>query len=170
MQGLPDIIITRFDVEPTKPRVGQPATITVELYNRGESAASMFWVDFYISPTTVPTSAGVLWNEVCGVTPCQGIAWKVNGLGASERITLTSAADSYAAPQSYWTESFLTGGTHDLYVYADSWSGTNPSGSVGESDEENNRAELIGVSIEGQTHLSQEGGEPTVSPREEPRP
>jgi hypothetical protein len=83
----PDLVITAFSVIPANPVSGQPAMITIQVKNQGGAATGPFYIDFYINPSIVPTTAGYRWEDVCGVTPCDGIAWLVNGLGPGEIIT-----------------------------------------------------------------------------------
>jgi len=81
------------------------------------------------------------WYDICGMTPCYGLAWHVSGgLAPGQSVTLTSTPDSYAVDYSIWPGSFASG-TSDLYLYADSWNPWVSSGAVLESDETNNLAE-----------------------------
>jgi PKD repeat protein len=154
-----DLVVTRFTVNPAQPQAGKPAEVVVEITNQGETAASPFWVDFYINPSTPPTEAGQIWNERCTLTPCYGIAWAVSkGLQPGETIVLRSTPDSYDAGSTVWPGYFASG-TRSLYVYVDSWNGTDPNGNVEESDETNNRAEILNLNVTGTTSAAQRQSE-----------
>jgi uncharacterized repeat protein (TIGR01451 family) len=128
---------------------GQPVAITVIITNQGGTAATPFWVDFYINPSTPPTAPNVPWNSVCLLNPCFGLAWYVSGgLAPGQSIVLTSVANSYDPNQSRWAGWFANG-TTDLYLFVDSWNRPVGAGAVTESDETNNRAELHGLSVTG---------------------
>jgi len=146
--ALPDLVVTEFSVTPANLALGEAATVKVVVENQGEGGAGPFWVDFYISPDPVPNSAGIRWDTVCSVTPCDGIAWEVTGLQAGESVVLTS--DSFAPDQTVWSGGFRAPGTHDLYVYVDSWNEGQITGAVDETAEANNRAELLGVQVIGE--------------------
>ncbi|NJM04946.1 PKD domain-containing protein [Candidatus Gracilibacteria bacterium] len=142
-QKAADLVVTRFTVNPAQPQAGKPAEVIVEITNQGETAAAPFWVDFYINPSAPPTQAGQIWNERCTLSPCYGIAWAVSqGLQPGEKIVLRSTPDSYDAGSTNWPGYFASG-TRSLYVYVDSWNGSDPAGNVEESDETNNRAEIL---------------------------
>jgi PKD repeat protein len=138
-----DLVITRFEVTPTTPAPEQPVLITVEVKNQGDQPTGAFWVDLYINPNRPPTSAGRPWESTCTLDPCYGMAWFVaGGLQPGQSVVLTSTPESYYADNTIWQGSFAPG-TRNLYVYADSWNQTNPNGVVTESNETNNRAELL---------------------------
>ena len=145
----PDLVGS-FTLNPTNPAAGQPVTITVRITNQGSAPASNFWVDFYIDPTTPPTAANQPWNRSCGATQCPyGIAWYISStVGPGQSITVTSTAGSYFAKNTIWP-GFFVGGTHNLYLYVDSWNPTVASGAVAESNETNNRAERLGLVVSG---------------------
>jgi len=135
---LPDLVGS-FSLTPNNPDAGEPVLITAVITNVGTAAADAFWVDFYINPSQVP-SVNLAWYDICGMTPCYGLAWHVSGgLAPGESVTLTSTPDSYAVDYSIWPGSFANG-TSDLYLYADSWNPTVSAGAVLESDETNNLA------------------------------
>lgn len=126
----------------------QPVTITVTITNDGPVASGPFWVDLYINPRVPPTSGEQLWNDLCELLTCYGLAWRViDGLGPGESITLTSTPDSLSVNHSRWL-GFFANGTTDLYLYVDTWnSDRDPAGAVAESNEANNRAELHGLTV-----------------------
>jgi hypothetical protein len=148
----PDLVVEAFTVTPAKSSyaAGEPVLITVKVKNVGGSPTTIgFWVDLYINPSTPPTTPNVRWNDVCGISPCYGIAWYVNqSLAPGQSITLTSAPGQFAGPQSIWPGSFASG-TNALYVYVDSYNPPVPTGAVVEGNETNNRAEITGFVVAG---------------------
>ncbi len=145
----PDLVGS-FTLAPDKTdfSAGEPVLITAVVTNVGTAAADAFWVDFYINPSAVPV-VNVRWNDVCGTSPCYGLAWYVSGgLAPGQSVTLTSTPDSYAAAYSIWPGYFASG-TSDLYLYVDVWNPPVPTGGVAESDETNNLAERHGLSVTG---------------------
>lgn len=127
---------------------GEPVEITAVITNQGGAATGPFWTDLLINPSTPPASANVIWNKVCGMTPCFGIAWAVPSLAAGQSITLTSTEDSFAKDYTTWPGWFAVG-TSDLYLYVDSYDLSSPTGAVQESDESNNRFEQHGLDVSG---------------------
>jgi hypothetical protein len=128
---------------------GEPVTIDVTITNNGSVRAEPFWVDLYINPSQPPIAANRTWNMVCGLTPCFGVTWAVEGgLDPGASITLSSAPGQFAAPYSIWPGYFARG-TADLYLYVDSWNPGVAAGAVAESNEGNNRAELHGLVVTG---------------------
>jgi hypothetical protein len=148
----PDLVVEAFTVTPAKSSyaAGEPVLITVKVKNVGGSPTTVgFWVDLYINPSTPPTTPNVRWNDVCGISPCYGIAWYVNqSLAPGQSITLTSAPGQFAGPQSIWPGSFASG-TNALYVYVDSYNPPVPTGAVVESNETNNSAQITGFVVAG---------------------
>jgi hypothetical protein len=148
----PDLVVEAFTVTPAKSSyaAGEPVLITVKVKNVGGSPTTIgFWVDLYINPSTPPTTPNVRWNDVCGISPCYGIAWYVNqSLAPGQSITLTSAPGQFAGPQSIWPGSFASG-TNALYVYVDSYNPPVPTGAVVESNETNNSAQITGFVVAG---------------------
>jgi len=151
--SLPDLVGS-FSLTPNNPDAGEPVLITAVITNVGTPAADAFWVDFYINPSQVP-SVNLAWYDICGMTPCYGMAWYVSGgLAPGQSVTLTSTPDSYAVAYSIWPGYFASG-TSDLYLYVDSWNPTVSTGGVLESDETNNlaarqiRVTGLGVADEG---------------------
>jgi hypothetical protein len=136
----PDLVGS-FSLSPNSLAPNQPVTVTVIITNQGDIAASQFWVDFYINPSTPPTDTNQPWNKRCGLTPCYGIAWYITGtLAPGQSMILTSTPDSYFGPNTRWKGKFAEG-TSDLYLYVDSWNPGVATGAVEEGDEANNRAE-----------------------------
>ncbi|MDW8234891.1 MAG: SdrD B-like domain-containing protein, partial [Roseiflexaceae bacterium] len=109
----PDLVVEEFTVTPAKTSyaAGEPVLITVKVKNVGGSPTTIgFWVDLYINPSTPPTTPNVRWNDVCGISPCYGIAWYVNqALAPGQSITLTSAPGQFAGLQSVWPGYFASG-------------------------------------------------------------
>ncbi|NJO05972.1 MAG: hypothetical protein HC876_10875 [Chloroflexaceae bacterium] len=144
--ALPDLVVTTFEVTPQNPVAGAAAEVVVEITNAGDAASGPFWVDFFIGPDAPPTAAGTRWDDACGLEPCDGIAWIVQGLEPGASVRLTSA--SFEADYSRWNGAFMVAGTHDLYVYADIWSAAGDTdGAVEETSEDNNRAVLPAVTV-----------------------
>ncbi len=143
----PDLVVTSFTVTPAQPRVNQPVQLSITIENQGLGASGAFWVDLYLDPQVVPDRAGVRWDTTCRTTSCQGMAWSVKSLAPGERVTLTSAPTSYNIPYSRWLGRFTAPGTHNLYVYVDSWGGSDGRGAVIESNETNNRASVLDLRI-----------------------
>lgn len=129
---------------------GEPVQITVTVTNRGDQPAGVFWTDLYINPSAPPTTVNQRWDTRCGMQPCYGIGWYVpGGLAPGASITLTSTPGSYLNDYAIWPGWFASG-TSDLYLYVDSWDQTGATiGSVLETDEFNNRAELHGLQVTG---------------------
>ncbi|MFQ5611641.1 MAG: S8 family serine peptidase [Anaerolineae bacterium] len=142
----PDLT-SSLQLDPPRPEAGQPVTVTAVISNIGNADATAFWVDFYVDPEPVPTGANQIWNDLGSkVSPPQGIAWFVPGLAAGANTTLTS--HSYSTPHSVWSGGFVAG-TQDLYLYADSFNPGVETGGVPESNETNNRADLLGINVAG---------------------
>lgn len=170
LSGQPDLVITQISLEPDKQTfaAGEPVVIIVVVENRGTAFAPPFWVDAYINPSH-PPSANQIWNDLCTLSPCYGIAWGVQpGLAPGQRITLTSTPASYAAPYTRWPGSFAAG-TTDVYVLADSWNRGVSTGAVAESDETNNRADIHGLTVAG-SNPRQMGLRRAVVPLHRPMP
>jgi len=136
-KALPDLVGS-FTLEASKNPIGagDPVVVVVTITNQGIAEAEPFWVDFYINPSQTPT-ANNIWNELCTLDPCFGIAWGVaKRLAPGESITLRSDDGSFSAPHSLWP-GWLPSGTHTLALYVDSYS-QNPSGAMEESNKDNN--------------------------------
>lgn len=165
-----DLVVESFTVTPTSLETGELVRITATVKNTGGQAATGFWVDFYINPATVPTTANLTWNETCGtLKPCYGIAWFVTGLAPGASITLTSDASGFVAANSNWAGTFAPG-TSDVYLYVDSWNRNDatgvrvPDGAVLESNETNNRAAIHDITVTGTT-LAASAGAPALRAR-----
>ncbi len=144
---LPDLVGS-FSLTPDQANYpsGTPVLITAVVTNNGSAAAGPFWVDFYINPSQTP-AVNRPWNDLCGMSPCYGLAWYVSGgLGAGQSVTLTSA--DALGDYSIWPGHFASG-TTDLYLYVDSWNPTVSSGGVAESNENNNLSERHGLVVSG---------------------
>ncbi|MFQ3684491.1 SdrD B-like domain-containing protein, partial [Roseiflexus sp.] len=150
----PDLVVEEFTITPAKTSytAGEPVLITVKVKNVGGSPTTIgFWVDLYINPSTPPSAPNTRWNDVCGISPCYGIAWYVNqSLAPGQSITLTSAPGQFAGPQSVWPGHFASG-ANSLYVYVDSFNPPVPTGAIAESNEANNRAQITGFIVTGTT-------------------
>ena len=134
---LPDLHLSRFTITPSEPTLGRSAQIELVVENSGGQASGDFWVDLYINPNGSP-KINQTWSMLCQLEPCDGLAWQVHGLQPHEAITLTSTIDSYQPLYSRWGGGFRVSGPLQLYIYVDSWNGTNSNGAVLEANEENN--------------------------------
>jgi hypothetical protein len=134
---------------------GEPVTFTVTVTNVGDTATeAAFWVDLYLNPAQAPT-INQRWDKLCGLKPCNGIAWTVRDmLDPGETVVLTSTASSYETDYTRWP-GWLASGTTDVYVVVDSWncdadmSQCVPTGAVVEEDETNNLTRLGGLVVTG---------------------
>jgi hypothetical protein len=147
--GLPDLSGS-ISLAPNKSAfaAGEPVQINVTVTNSGSAPSESTWADLYINPSTPPTGPNMVWNSLCQLKPCFGLAWIVPTLNPGQSVTLSSASGSYAGPYSVWPGWFAKG-TSDLYFYVDSYNRGVPTGAVVESNESNNRAELHGLSVTG---------------------
>jgi len=147
---MPDLVVTNVEIDPAGSAftTGDQVAIRVTVKNQGSAAtASGFWVDLYVQPSAAP-AINTLWHQVCGITPCVGVAWPVRqALAPGQSIALTTAA-SYDPQRSFWL-GWLPSGTADIYALADSWNTSGTSGAVAESDEQNNSFHLGGLSVSG---------------------
>ncbi len=108
----------------------------ITITNQGLGTAEPFWADFYINPSETPGPNRV-WNQLCSLDPCFGIAWGVGQqLAPGESITLRSTVDQISAEHSVWPGWFAAG-SHTLALYVDSF-GPRASGNMDESREDNN--------------------------------
>jgi hypothetical protein len=136
-------LVASFSLSASTIVAHKPVLVTVTITNQGDAPADPFWVDFYVNPSTPPTTTNEPWDKSCGVRRCeQGIAWYVSKtLAPGESITLTSTPDSYFTKNTVWKGAFNTS-LLNLYLYADSWNPGVSTGAVYERNETNNRAEF----------------------------
>jgi len=152
--------------------------ITAVITNQGSASAGPFWVDFYINPSPAPTAANAPWNNVCGMTPCYGIAWYIpTSIAPGQSLTLVSLSGGpcsttsgtvghYCDVDTAWPGSFAPG-TQDLYMFVDSWNPGVSTGAVEEGDESNNRSEFhFGSALAGLSNFNFSG--PARSPESLP--
>lgn len=171
-------LIGSFSLSPVPSGAGQAVLITAVITNQGTIATGPFWVDFYINPSSAPTAANTPWNNVCGMTPCYGIAWYISSsLAPGQSLTLVSlsggpcsttsgTAGHYCDVDTMWPGSFASG-TQDLYLFVDSWNPGVATGAVDEGDESNNRSEFhFGSSLAGMSNFDFSG--PARSPESLP--
>ncbi len=127
-----------------------PPLITVVVSNIGNAPIDEpFWVDFYVNPSTPPSSltgADRRWQRVS----TQGIAWPVTTpIGPGGSLTLTSSG-GFDPVQSNWGTP-LPSGVYNFYAFADSFDNNDPTGplyvEVQESNENDNESSTTGVSI-----------------------
>jgi autotransporter family porin len=151
MGGQADLTITSLSISPSKQSyiAGETVQISVTVTNQGNApTTNAFWVDLYVNPARPPT-INTLWSDVCGITPCIGVAWPVlEPLAPGQSITLTTTRTSYDHDRSYWL-GWLPSGTTQIYALADSWNTSGSSGAVYESDEANNLAHIDGLTVTG---------------------
>ncbi len=164
LHPLPPDLTGSFTLSPAGPNfsAGSPVTINVVITNHGELAADAFWVDFYINPASTPT-VNNRWNDLCGMSPCYGLAWYVPSLGPGQSVALSS--NNPARDYSVWPGYFARG-TTNLHLYVDSW---NPGTSVGSVDERNENNNLYtypgGVMVTGLSVTNDEPATPTMPDR-----
>jgi hypothetical protein len=155
---LPDLVVSELSIIPAQAAytTSDDVTIKVTVTNTGQTpTASGFWVDLYINPNPVPTHANLPlpWYDttpqpICST--CFGISWSVEqALAPGESIELFSTSASYEEAFTYWL-GWLPAGTHNLYAYADTFNVDNLPGVIDEIDENNNRAEILGVQVTGE--------------------
>lgn len=165
--ALPDLVVEALTIAPEQAsyRAGEPVLLSVRVTNVGDGPATAFWVDLYLSPAAPPDAPSQRWDERCGIAPCYGLAWLVDGLAPGQSVTLTSRQPDPA--QSIWPGSFAPG-TSALYVYADSWNPGVATGGVRERDEANNLLARTGLSVTGASPNLAAAALPALPPR--PRP
>jgi hypothetical protein len=127
---------------------GQPVQITVTITNTGAAPSAAAWADLYINPAPPPSAPNSPWYETCGLDPCTGIVWRIPALAPGAHVTLTSTPASYAADYTIWP-GFFGAGTTDIYLFVDSYNAATTTGAVLEGNEQNNRAEIHGLSVTG---------------------
>ncbi|GAB4200520.1 MAG: hypothetical protein OHK0022_21710 [Roseiflexaceae bacterium] len=149
--GQADLAITAIGISPDRHlfTAGEAVTISVTVVNQGSApTTSGFWVDLYVNPARPPT-VNTLWSDVCGITPCVGVAWPVTTvLAPGQSITLTTTRSNYDPQRSFWL-GWLPSGTTRLYALADNWNTSGTSGAIQESSEANNGALLDGLTVTG---------------------
>jgi hypothetical protein len=147
----PDLVISSVTLTPSKTSftTSEPVQISVVIKNQGNAPTTPFWVDLYLNPSSTP-ALNLIWNKLCSLQPCYGIAWQVTQpLAPGAEITLTSTAESYFAPNTRWRGQLLSG-TTDLYVLADSWNPGQAIGASGDTNLGNNLAHIGGLRVTGQ--------------------
>jgi len=156
-----DLVISDFRLQPNKTNfsAGESVTVIVEVTNQGNIPVSQdFWVDFYINPEDIDANPVVptvnqRWDELCrdGAftgNPCYyGIVWLVeDDIAPGESVTLKSTTISSLF--SRWPGYFVNG-TERLYVQVDSWNPGVSTGAVAESNEANNLASILNITVSG---------------------
>jgi len=171
---MPDLIGS-FSLSPVPTGAGQAVLITAVITNQGSASTGLFWVDFYINPSTSPTEANQPWDDVCGMTPCYGIAWYIStSLAPGQSLTLVSLSGGpcstsggtlghYCDANTVWPGSFASGTQH-LYLFVDSWNPGVSTGAVAEGSENNNRSEFhFGAALSGLSNFSAAAPTPDMS-------
>jgi len=106
---MPDLIVESITTDPLQPIAGQPFNISVTVQNQGTADAGVFWIGWYKHLDSPPTP----------------------GQAADEYDSVSSlAADATYTMET--THTYDTPGYFDMYVQVDT------TGSVTESDEDNN--------------------------------
>jgi PKD repeat protein len=170
---LPDLVCNDLSIDPPDPTSGQVVLITVQMQNQGKLEADGFWVDLYINPTTPPAPGNLFpWQDVCDPSFCQGMAWRISNTplspGTSRNLISINGnyhPDGYDPANSNWTGS-LPAGTYDLYAYVDSIDNPvlkNTDGAVLESDEANNRCQMLDLVVLPFSPLEVDGPRPNKS-------
>lgn len=161
----PDLVVEQITLVPDKSSftAGEPVEILVRVKNIGDAPASGFWVDLYINPASQPGVVNQRWNEVCGLSPCYGMAWPVQSLAPGESIVLSSTVNDPG--QSIWPGSFAPGSSV-IYAFADSYNAGVATGANIERSESNNIAVLEGLSVTGGSLAAlPPGAPPSLPPR-----
>jgi PKD repeat protein len=143
-----DLACESLSLDPPVPQNGKPVAITVKFKNQGEGAV-------------VPTTNHLLpWQNACGgPSSCPtGIAWSVSNtaleVGLSRSLLSVPAPfhpDGFSPAHSQWS-GLLPAGNYNLYAYVDSIDNpvlANTDGAVKETNEFNNRCDLLGLTIAG---------------------
>jgi uncharacterized repeat protein (TIGR01451 family) len=164
----PDLIAS-FRISPANPSSSDTVVVTVLVTNTGSVATGTgFWLDFYVDPVWPPTEANQRWDELGD----EGIAWAVPALAPGQSALLTSDGSGGGIAPSVlhtdWSES-LSGGSHNLYVYADSFSSNgSPNGGILENSETNN-SDYLAVDVSGPIiNLSGQSAPVDLPPRWDP--
>lgn len=145
----PDVVVESLTINPARANfaAGETVEVLVTVVNQGNAPTTPFWVDLYAGPASPPVAANQRWDELCNPDRCVGLAWSVSTpLAPGQRLTLSSRAP--VANYSRWA-GWLPAGTSTLYAYADSWNEGVATGAMVESNEANNRGELLGLSVTG---------------------
>jgi hypothetical protein len=128
--AMPDLVVERVEIASQQGLDSVPVTVTVVIGNDGTVDAEMgFWVGLFIDPPIAPTV-----NSAFGPDG-DGALWYVPNLAAFETQTLSlkEVDDRYST-----FSGRLSPGTHELYVYVDSYNTDGEVGLVAEGDENNN--------------------------------
>lgn len=144
----PDLLVTKLELLPAGPTVGQPVLAQIIIRNIGdEDTGGAFWVDLYVDPDRRPR-VNRLWPELGE----QGAAWRVPGLKAGEsRLLYTGATGDPDRPGEPYAnfKAFSTPGEHRLYVLVDSYAVGLSAGTIAEHNEENNLLGPLTVTVSG---------------------
>ncbi|NJL33180.1 MAG: hypothetical protein HC893_04155, partial [Chloroflexaceae bacterium] len=93
----PDLVVSSIRLIPDQRTFTTNDSVQIEVIitNQGElPSRAAFWVDLSINPAETPRQ-NLRWEENCGTTACQGIAWGITGtLEVSETLVLRSESDS----------------------------------------------------------------------------
>ncbi|NJK82232.1 MAG: hypothetical protein HC914_21210, partial [Chloroflexaceae bacterium] len=152
----PDLVVSSIRLIPDQRTFTTNDSVQIEVIitNQGElPSRAAFWVDLSINPAETPRQ-NLRWEENCGTTACQGIAWGITGtLEVSETLVLRSDSDSSGTSNGIeratnWNGQFAAG-TTDLYVFVDAWNPEDDNGTIeeGPAGEQNNLLQLSGLTV-----------------------
>jgi hypothetical protein len=113
LEDLPDLVLDTFTMEPERPQVDQPVTITTQIRNAGTGDAPGWRVNLYVDPPDHPPTSTTPYSK----TTLYGITFPPGGTG-----TVTLSGYTFTEP----------GCHHVVYAWAD------PREGIEESDETNN--------------------------------
>ncbi|MDX1521115.1 MAG: CARDB domain-containing protein [Anaerolineae bacterium] len=127
--ALPDLVVSKIEVEPAVPLVGEETLISVTIKNQGSAPLNVnnnFLTDLYIDPPFVPQ---VNYHQI--VSPTLGLPWGGQWFfvppGTSHTFTTT------------WV--FTDVQTYEIWAQVDS-NGTQNTGDVQEANEDNNTKQI----------------------------
>ncbi len=126
----PDLVVEAVTIDPATPN-----NVSLRISNRGQAAATNFWVDLYYDPSAVP-QVNQPWSTL---NPGYGgAAWLVTELAPGAQVTLTLNGSYYLGNYSRWPKIYAAG-SHTVWAFVDSWGLPNNWAGVNESNETNNR-------------------------------
>lgn len=167
-----DVVVSDIRLTPDKTvfAAGEAVEVAVTITNQGAQPTSLFWIDMHVNPSQ-PPGVNLVWDQNCGLFPCQGLAWRIaQPLAPGESLTLTSnPADPLIDTNASIWYGFFFNGTTELAVFADSWNPGVPTGALTEGEdsnapgEQNNTLRLSGLSVTGVNPPADV--QPPVSPR-----
>lgn len=159
-----DLQVVGVEVLPSVPQAAQPAEVRVTIRNAGTAdITEPFWVDLYVDPSSTP-QVNMLWSNLS----TSGASWRVYGLRAGETRTLSthSPNDPLEPGKNYSNfAGFVSAGSHQLYVLADSYAQNSPNGVVPEMNEQNNLLGPITVTVSAGRAAALPSASPAIDAR-----